>query len=235
VSRQLVGKVEAGEIATVQIDTVSRLAEALGASLDVALRWHGEGLDRLLDAAHAGLVESVVRRLTSAGWITVVEASFSIRGERGSIDVLAHHRPTAAVLVVEVKSVVPDSQATIHGLDRKARLARQVADSHGWPCARIGRLLVVGESRSARARIAQLEGTYRVAFPDRSRTISRWLREPDGPLSGLAFLPFATGDGRIQRTTGRQRVRRASTPPAVATDASEASPARTRPLRVAIS
>ena len=216
VSRQLVSKIEAGEIANVRLDTVSELATALGASFDPAIRWHGEGLDRLLDAAHAGLVEAVVRRLASLGWRTVVEASFSIRGERGSIDVLAFHPPTSTVLVVEVKSVVPDSQATINGVDRKTRLAREIARSLDWPCRQVGRLLVIGESRSARARIAQLDGTYRVAFPDRARTVARWLREPSGSLSGLVFLPFATGDGRMQRTTGRQRVRRALTPRTVA-------------------
>ncbi len=115
------------------VATLRKVAEALDASLDIRLRWNGEGLDRLLDEAHAGLVEDLVQRLMADGWVTEVEVSFSIRGERGSIDVLGYHEPTGMVLVTEVKSVVPDSQATLFALDRKTRLARRSpanADGH---------------------------------------------------------------------------------------------------------
>ncbi len=207
VSRQLISKVETGQIASVSLGTLQALAGALGASIDVNVRWHGEGLDRLLDAAHAGLVEGVVGRLQRLGWETSVEVSFAIRGERGSIDVLALDRSTASVLVIEVKSVVPDSQATIHSIDRKVRLASEIARQHDWPCRIVGRLLVIGESTTARERIRLLEGTYRSAFPLRGRAVTAWLRRPAQPMAGLLFLPFATRDGTTNRVTGRQRVR----------------------------
>lgn len=210
VSRQLVAKVESGDLERVQVATLRAIATALGATLDVLVRWHGEGLDRLVDAAHAGLVESVVTRLGLAGWETAVEVSYAIRGERGSIDVLALHAPTDTVLVVEVKSVVPDSQAMLHALDRKTRVAREVARDRGWPCRRVGRLLVVGESTTARRRVELLAATYRTAFPERGWTVKGWLPAPAGPLSGLLFLPFATGSGIGNRVTGRQRVRKAA-------------------------
>lgn len=210
-SRQLVAKVESGRIDALQIGTLRAIVEGLGGSLDLSIRWHGEGLDRLLDAAHAGLVESVLDRLAHAGWETVVEASYAIRGERGSIDILALHRPTATVLVVEVKSVVPDSQATIHAIDRKVRLAPEIARERGWPCRLVGRLLLVGESTTARRRVELLDVTYRTAFPARGRAIVPWLRWPSGSMAGLLFLPFATRGGATNRVTGRQRVRKAST------------------------
>lgn len=210
VSRQLIAKVESGRIDEMQLRTLRRIGEGLGATVDVGIRWHGEGLDRLLDAAHAGLVEQVVDRLRDAGWETIVEASYGIRGERGSIDVFALHRPTATILVIEVKSVVPDSQATIHALDRKVRLAPEVARDRGWPCRLVGRLLVVGESTTARRRVEQLDATYRSVFPARGRPIGAWLRDPSGAMSGLWFLPFATRGGTTNRVTGRQRVRRPS-------------------------
>jgi transcriptional regulator with XRE-family HTH domain len=206
-SRQLISKVESGSIENVSLGTLHALAAGLGASIDVTVRWHGEGLDRLLDAAHASLVETVVRRLRRLGWETIVEASFAVRGERGSIDVLALDRATASVLVVEVKSVVPDSQATIHGLDRKSRLAPVIARDRDWPCLVVGRLLVIGESTTSRHRVEILDGTYRSAFPARGRAVSAWLRRPTGPLAGLLFLPFANRDGATNRVTGRQRVR----------------------------
>jgi len=210
ISRQLVAKVESGDIATVQLQTLNAVVQALGGSLDITVRWHGEGLDRLLDAAHAVLIESILERLGRAGWEAVVEASFAIRGERGSVDILALHRPTATVLVVEVKSVVPDSQATIATLDRKARLAPEIARDRGWPCRQVGRLLVIGESTTARRRVELLESTYQTAFPERGRAVGSWIRRPSGTFAGLTFLPFATPGGTTNRVTGRQRVRRAS-------------------------
>lgn len=210
ISRQLVAKVESGRIATVQLRTLEAVVQALGGSLDVTVRWHGEGLDRLLDAAHAVLVESVLERLRGAGWETAVEVSFAIRGERGSVDILALHHPIATVLVVEVKSVVPDSQWMIATLDRKARLAPEIARDRAWPCRQVGRLLVVGESTTARRRVELLESTYRTAFPQRGRAVGSWLRRPSGSFAGLVFLPFATPGGTTSRVTGRQRVRLAS-------------------------
>ena len=184
-----------------------RVIEALEADHDVRVRWNGESLDRLLDQAHAALVEIVVERLKSAGWVVEVEVSFAIGGERGSVDVAAYHPQRGMVLVVEVKSVVPDSQATIHGLDRKARLAPQLASARDWDCRGVARLLVIGDSSTSRRRISQLGATYGVAFPTVGRTVLRWLRQPVEPISGLVFLPFARPGNARSSVTGVQRVR----------------------------
>ncbi len=130
-SRTTVSLIERGHVDAVTVGQVRRLAASLEADLEMRLRWRGEGLDRLMDQAHAGLVERVVRLLQDEGWETAVEVSFSIFGERGSMDVLARHGRTGAFLVVEVKSVVPDSQAMLHALDRKTRLAPGIARGHG--------------------------------------------------------------------------------------------------------
>ena len=61
----------------------TRLAAALDASIDLVLRWEGEGLDRLLDEGHARLVDVVVRRLSALGWAVAVEVSFSRYGSEG--------------------------------------------------------------------------------------------------------------------------------------------------------
>jgi transcriptional regulator with XRE-family HTH domain len=133
-SRSLVSMIDRGLVEHVAVGTLVRAAAALGASVDIRLRWNGEQLDRLLDEAHAHLVDLVVVALRATGWEVAVEVSFSIWGERGSIDIFAFHRLTGIVLVVEVKSVVPDNQSTFHGLDRKARLAPQLAEERGWEC-----------------------------------------------------------------------------------------------------
>jgi transcriptional regulator with XRE-family HTH domain len=207
VSRGMISKIERGEIAVVPLRVLRAVAGALGASLDLKLRWHGEGLDRLLDEAHARLVDATVVLLREAGWDVAVEVSFSIVGERGSVDVLAWHATTASLLVIEVKSVVPDSQAMLYGLDRKARLAPQMAEERGWECRNVGRLLVVGESRTARRRITALAATYDIALPDRNVEVRRWIRRPTGSLAGLLFLTIASPGSTKRASTARERVR----------------------------
>jgi len=207
VSASAISRIERGRIDTVTIGTLRRVAEALDASADIRIRWNGEGLDRLLDQAHAGLVDSLVKLLRADGWMTEVEVSFSIRGERGSVDVLGYHEATGDVLVSEVKSVVPDSQATLYGIDRKARLAPEIARARGWTCRGVTRLLVVGDSSTSRRRIAALAATYRTAFPVGGGEVRRWLRRPGAPIAGLLFLPYSQPTHARTSTTGMQRVR----------------------------
>lgn len=167
-SRSDVGRVERGQADRLKLATLERIATALGARLELRLSWNGEALDRLMDAGHAALVELVVATLQAAGWECAVEVSFNIRGERGSVDVLAFHRATRIVLVVEVKSVVPDVQATLMTLDRKARLGRQLAELQGWSASGVSRLLVVGESRTSRRRVDAHATVFRTALPARA-------------------------------------------------------------------
>lgn len=190
VSRAAVSRVELGRGDRLTVRSLDALAAAAGARVDVRLSWNGEALDRLLDSSHARLVELILGRLDAAGWESTPEVSFSVFGERGSIDVLAFHRSTGAVLVVEVKSVVPDVQGMLSALDRKARLAGPIARQRGWPAANISRLLVIGDSRTARRRVEAFDSTFGRAFQVRGRAVDRWLRAPDGPgIAGLRFLP----------------------------------------------
>lgn len=151
-------------------------------------RWRGEAVDRLLDEAHADLVDATARLLGRLGWEVEIETTFAIDREHGSIDIFAWHGVARVVLVGEVKSVVPDSQATIAILDRKARLAIRIARDRGWDPVTVGRILLVGEGTTARRRVARHAAMFGAAFPDRGRTIHAWRRKPVGSLSGLLFL-----------------------------------------------
>lgn len=207
-SQASISSIERGGGATRSLATLVRVADVLEARVDVRLLWHGEQLDRLLDSAHARLVEDVVALLGAHGWEVAVEVSFAIRGERGSIDVLARHRATGALLVTEVKSVVPDNQAMLYALDRKVRLAPQIGAQRGWTVAGpVSRLLVVAEGSTGRRRIAALAATYASVLPHRGAATRRWIRTPVGPLRGLLFLPFSTGSAVRATVTGVQRVR----------------------------
>jgi hypothetical protein len=189
---------------------LSDVAAALGASLHVSVRWNGEALDRLLDEGHARLVAAVVGYLNELGWETAVEVSFAVGAERGSIDVLGYHRATAALLVGEVKSVVPDAGGTVYGLDRKARVAPVVARERGLPVRTVSRLLIVGDTRTARRRIARFAALWAAAFPVRGRQLAAWLRDPgERSISGLLLLgtgapaAIATRSRVARRRTGR--------------------------------
>jgi transcriptional regulator with XRE-family HTH domain len=207
ISRSVVSRLELGRIESTCVRTLQRAAAAVGATIEIRLRWNGEQLDRLLDEAHARIVNAVVVILRASGWDVAVEVSFAIYGERGSIDVFAFHRRTGIVLVVEVKSVVPDSQAALHGLDRKARLAPRMAAERGWRCRGVARLLVVGDTATSHRRVARLAATYAVAFPIRGRDVRRWLRDPQDPVSGLLFVAYGPR-GSVRRTgPARERVR----------------------------
>ena len=208
VSRRWIGELERGVLTHVSVDDLGRIAGALGASLDVRLRWNGEQLDRLLDASHAATVAAALDRLGRLGWESAVEVSFSIWGERGSIDILARHPGTATVLVVEVKSVIPDLQAMLHDLDRKARLARAIAEARGWHTVSVARLLVVAESATSRQRVRRHDGVLRVALPDRGSVVRQWLAAPSGrPLRGIMFLSNVQHSHTGLPIWRRQRVR----------------------------
>jgi transcriptional regulator with XRE-family HTH domain len=202
VSQSAVSRAERGDAADLTVRTLARIASALGARVTMQILFQGAALDRLLDATHAGLVNEVVTLLRAGGWEAVPEATFSAYGERGSIDVLAFHPATGSLLVVEVKSVVPDMQAMLAGVDRKVRLAPAIARERGWAPRNVSRLLVLPEDRTARRRVATLEATFDQAFPARTVAARRWIASPVGVLAAILFLPSS------QRTTGRHRLGR---------------------------
>jgi len=187
------------------VRTLEKLAAALRARVSVRLLWQGEELDRLLDADHARLVEEVVRRLGATQWEAHPEQTFALHGERGSIDILAFHAATRQLLVIEVKSVVPDMQAMLAGLDRKARLGPLVARELNWSPTGTSRLLVLPDDRTARRRIERFAATLDRVLPARTLEVRRWLQQPGGSIAGILFL-----SGVIQ-VNARHRISRGHT------------------------
>ncbi len=198
-SRSVIGRLERAGAGRVTVETIERVAAELGGRVDLRLLWQGEGLDRLLDARHAALVERTLALLAASGWETAAEVSFNVRGERGSIDVLAFHRGNASLVVIEVKSVVPDLQAMLVALDRKARLAQAIATDRGWRAGSVSRLLVLPEDRTARRRIVALKATFDTALPARTVAVRRWLTAPTGQIRGILFLTDGTQAGTRHR------------------------------------
>jgi hypothetical protein len=171
----VVSELEAGRGDRIAVERLVRVVSGLGGYLSVRIQYQGEALDRLRDRWHAALVDRLVVRLRHAGWEVATEVSFNVFGERGSIDILAFEPVSGTLLVIEVKTVVPDIGGMLATLDRKVRLARELAEARGWRMNTVGRLLVLPEARTARRRIEEHEATFRNAFPARNPEVNRWL------------------------------------------------------------
>ncbi len=171
-----------------RLDQVLRVIEALGGRLTAQVQWQGGDLDRLLNARHSALHESVAREFAGMpDWILAPEVSFAIRGERGVIDILAWHGRSSTLLVIELKTEIVDVNDLMGTADRKRRLALEVARERGWNAARVALWVVVADSRTNRRRVGAHATVLRSAFPVDGRSIRGWLREPAGTLACLSF------------------------------------------------
>jgi transcriptional regulator with XRE-family HTH domain len=207
VSRESVSRIERGRLGVVTIDTLTSVASALGASLNVELRWRGEQLDRLMDASHAAVQEAVVRQVRATGWRSEVEVSFNWYGDRGRVDAVAFHEETGTLLIIEVKVRLGDVQDTLGKLDVKTRLGPQLARQLGWPPpTRVVPCLLVADGRSARRTVADHAALF-ARFNLRGGAARRWLASPTGePVTGvLLFEPLPDSHGVTTKRLVRQR------------------------------
>lgn len=207
-SQDVVSRAELGGIDGLAVGTLRALAKALGAEAVITIRWRGADLDRLLDEGHATLVGAVVELLTKFGWDVHSEVSYSIYGERGSIDLLAWHAPTRTLLVIEVKTELASLEETIRTLDAKVRLAPEIVDDRfGWHPTYRAHLLVLPSRSTQRRQVSRHAAVLDRTFPVRGRELRGWLAAPDGSLGGLLFVPLTTGARGIRGALSRKRVR----------------------------
>jgi transcriptional regulator with XRE-family HTH domain len=210
VSQPFISKLERGVIGDVNVDTIRLVTAALDATLFIDVRWRGGAVDRLLDERHARIAGASVDHLVLRGWATEVEVSYSVYGERGSIDILAWHQGAQALLVIEVKSELVSIEATLRKLDEKTRLAGAIArERFGWHPESVSRMLILPSNSTERRRVARHDAALCAALPLRYDDLRAWLRRPVGPMSGILFVADSTaGDPRNGRvTSGRVRAR----------------------------
>lgn len=209
VSRQLVGRIEAGRIDGVDVRRLRRVAGAVGARVEYQIRWPGEDIDRLLNARHAAMHEAMARVFRELEeWIAVPEVSFSIFGERGVIDIVAWNPRRRALLIVELKTALVDVNDLMGTMDRRRRLARRIARDHGWDPRTVSVWVVLADTPTNRRRLAAHATVLRAAFPADGRTMRGWLRNPSTAVSALSFLSIATLGGVSRASDRRARVRR---------------------------
>jgi transcriptional regulator with XRE-family HTH domain len=201
VSRSTVSMLERGHLRNASVGMIRDVASALEISIAVTPRWRGAELPRLLDSAHAALVGGVVAAAIERGWSARPEVTFSRWGERGSIDVFAWREEVRALAVIECKSVIEDMQDLLSTMDRKRRLARDIAgDELGWSPRAVASILVLRESNLSRRRVEQHALALDATLPARTVEVRRWMRDPNGSLSGIWFLRCCD-----ERSVGRRR------------------------------
>ena len=208
-SASAVSRLERGRARELGVDDLVRITEALGGRLDFIVRWQGGDLDRLLNARHSALHESVARALLALpGWVVAPEVSFAISGERGVIDILAWHAATRTLLVIELKTDIVDINELMGTVDRKRRLAAAVGRERGWHPARVAVWVIVGDSKTNRRRVQSHATTLRAAFPTDGRSIRSWLRQPAEPVACLSFWSDSSHSRAKSDLATRKRVRR---------------------------
>jgi transcriptional regulator with XRE-family HTH domain len=186
VSQSVYSRAERGDVEGMTLGSLDRLAEALGASLHLDIRYRGGLGDRLADASHARLVDIVVKFLRAVGWLVELEFGFNVYGERGSVDVLAWHAPTRTLLIIEVKSRFTDLQSMLFSLSRKLRLVPAlVRNELHWDAAVVGRVVVAYASHGNRSVVAAHAAMFDAVLPARSMAVRKWLRAPRGPMAGV--------------------------------------------------
>jgi transcriptional regulator with XRE-family HTH domain len=190
VSPTMIVRIEHGRLAGVPLGTLRSVTQALDARVDTIVRWQGGDLGRLINARHAAMHEAMARMFaTLEGWQAVPEVSFSIYGERGVIDILAWHPASRTLLVIELKTELVDINDLMGGLDRKQRLAAEIADKRGWHASSVSTWVVLANGRTNRRELASHEKVLRTKFPDDGRMVRGWLRRPSGVMHALGFLP----------------------------------------------
>ena len=169
-------------------DDVERMFRAVDARVSIAVLWRGGELDRMLDEAHAATVGAVAARLQASGWEVIPEVTFSVYGERGSIDLLAWHAPTRTILVVEVKTEIASAEEMLRRHDVKVRLAPDIArERFGATPLAVARLLVVTATATNRRRVARLGRVLDRSYPLRGSSVRAWLAHPTGSIGALLF------------------------------------------------
>ena len=215
VSRSAVSRLERGHVGELPVAALRRIAGAFDGRVDVAPRWQGGDLGRLVNERHAAMHDAMAELFaTMPGWVPEPEVSFAIYGERGVIDILCWHSGRRMLLVIELKTELVDVNELMGGVDRKRRLAREIARSRGWEATAVSVWVVLADGRTNRRQVARHRAALRSKFPVDGRSMPGWLRDPAATVSALSFLPSGPGGPQSPSLATVRRVRRVGpTPP----------------------
>jgi len=179
IDRSWVSRIERGYLRDVSTGRLRAIAGVLEVGLEIVPSWRGGEVARVVNERHSRLHELFAARLAcTAGWEFATEVSFSSWGERGVIDILAWHAARRVILVVELKTEIPDPAGLVAQVDRYRRLAPEIGRERGWHATSVATWVLLAESDMNRCQLARHRVMLRNAFPLDGRTLRRWLRDP---------------------------------------------------------
>jgi hypothetical protein len=108
---------------------------------------------------------------------------------------------------IECKTKLPDLQDVLSTMDRKRRLAREIAKLEGCEPAAVGSVLVVPDQTWARNAVSRSGAIFGAALPARTVEVRRWLGRPAGDLRGIWFLLNDSHANTTRRSGGQMRAR----------------------------
>ena len=220
--------IELGRASSLSVARLRSIFAALDARYEGLVLWRGGELDRLLDERHAALVDAATATFARAGWVVLPEVSFSVFGERGSIDLLAAHAATRTAAVCEMKTQIGSVEETLRRHDAKVRLAPGILRERlGWRPLRVVRLLVMPEAATLRRTVDRHRNSFDSVYPGTSRAVRALVArpgwEPGGPTplggagsllaGGIWFLSLKSAALGARKPVGRSRVRRPRSDP----------------------
>jgi transcriptional regulator with XRE-family HTH domain len=212
VSRSAVSRLERGRLDELPLGAIRLIAAAYDARFEVVPRWRGGDLGRLINERHAAMHDEIAGLFGSLpAWIADPEVSFSIYGERGVIDILAWHAGRRMLLVIELKTEIVDVNDLMGGVDRKRRLARDIARERGWDPVAVSVWVAVAEGRTNRRRVERHVAVLRAKFPDDGRTVRTSLADPEAAIAALSFVSPARRGAQARGLATVRRVRAGGT------------------------
>jgi transcriptional regulator with XRE-family HTH domain len=205
VSAATISRLERGHLDTLSLGIVRHVAAELDVRVDLLARWRAGDLDRLINAGHSALHDSVAAWFKEAfpAWELAPEVSFNVYGERGVVDIVAWHPGRRALLIIELKTDIADVNELVGTFDRKRRLAREIVKERGWVPTTVSGWVIVAPGRTNRARIAAHGAMLRAAFPFDGRSIRAWLASPTQAIAALSVWSLA----RDAPSTSSRRIR----------------------------
>jgi transcriptional regulator with XRE-family HTH domain len=182
VSRSVICRMEQGD-ADVSARIRARSTAVLGADFRMAI--YPGGAPIIWDAAHARIVEAVLRR-ADPSWRATVEAPVPGAGRR-STDVRLDRRDE--VVLMEVETHVRALEAIIReGAEKRAAVAATAPTGR-----RVHAVLVLPPTRHHRTLVSAHPGIIAAAFPASEPALSQALASADGAWPGDGILWQASG------------------------------------------
>jgi hypothetical protein len=122
------------------------------------------------------------------------------------IDLFLWHSGRRALLIIELKTEIVDTGDLLSTMDRRRRLAREIAKERGWDPLTVSAWIIVAPSRTTDRRIAEHRSVLRSAYPADGRQMRRWLRDPVGSIAALSrwLEPTKTALAPTKRVRARK-------------------------------